>query len=84
MHNFSERDVSGEGGGDAAALHQEGSDDQEPARQDPRLSPDEEPLPQHAQRYGFWEILQLSARNGRITATADLIACPAKISPSAR
>ena len=73
MHNFSERDVSGEGGGDAAALHEEGPDDPQLARQDPRLPPDDQPLPQHPQGSSIWKILLLASRDGNESSLVLLL-----------
>ena len=76
MHNFSERDVSGEGGCDAAALHAEGPDDPQLARQDPRLPPDDQPLPQHPQGSSIWEILLLAPRDGNESSLVLLLLVP--------
>ena len=73
MHNFSERDVSGEGGGDAAALHAEGPDDPQLAGQDPRLPPDDQPLPQHPQGSSIWKILLLASRDGNESSVVLLL-----------
>ena len=45
---FSERDKSGEGGGNAAAVHEEGSDDSKPPGQNPWLSSNDKSLSQHS------------------------------------
>ena len=73
MHNFSERDIPGEGGCDAAALHAEGPDDPQLARQDPRLPPDDQPLPQHPQGSSIWEILLLAPRDGNESSVVLLL-----------
>ena len=51
---FSKWNNPRQGGRHAAAIHQEGSHDQEPSWQDPWLSSNDQPLPKYAQRSSIW------------------------------